>query len=663
MDLADYLPMFLAEATEHLQQLNLAIVRIEEVPDDAETVDQIFRIAHSFKGSSATMGFAGIAALTHHMEDVLELLRQRAGGLPRASVDVLFECLDALSVAVQSIEATGEEALDPTALIARLGSLIRPRAQAFAPEPADPMTPMVLAALAEGRRVVGLRVRLADDVAMPAVRAYMILAALGDHGAVLGSSPTEAWVETFTGTLVEAWLATEHEDDVVVAAVTGIADVQSVELRQADPPADEPDAVVLATPAPAPAPAHAAPRGATVPRAAASVRVDAERLDQLMHTMGELVVHRTHLESLAAQAAVPGIQQAMQDVTRASQALQAMVMRVRMIPVEVVLLRLPRLVRDLSTTLAKQVDLQLVGGDIELDRTVVDALGDPLVHLVRNALDHGLEGEAERVAAGKPALGVLEISARHSGANVLIEVRDDGRGIDPARVAAAAVARGLIGADAVEAIDTQRAVELLFAPGFSTASTTSEISGRGVGMDAVRTMIRELGGEVLMSSEIGVGTRAQIRLPLTLAIMPALVVGIGAAGASYAIPIDRVERILSLNGAQVRSVAGQAMLLLEDGTVPLHDGAEAFGHPGAGEALHAVVVRASDRRVAIGVSGLVGQRELVTRPLPAAAAARDGLVSGGAVLASGEITLIVDCDALAAARGASAIVPARGAGA
>jgi two-component system chemotaxis sensor kinase CheA len=641
MDLSEYLPMFLAEAREHLQELNLAVVRIEDAPDDAQTVDQIFRIAHSFKGSSATMGFEGIAALTHRMEDVLELLRQRRGGLSRDAIDVLLECLDALSAAVESIESTGSETLDPARLVERLGDLIRDDAPAPAVPEEDAMTPAVLEALAAGRRVVRVQVRLGDDVAMPSVRAFMVLAALGDHGELLGSSPAEEGIEGFDGRAIEAWVATEHEDDAVLTAVRAVADVASAELREAEAAPVEPGA-------PDPPEPVVAARTASPARAAATVRVDAERLDQLMHLMGELVVHRTHLESLAAESPIPGLASALQDVTRSSHALQAMVMQVRMIPVEAVFLRFPRLVRDLSTKLGKQVDLRLVGQDTELDRTVVDALGDPMVHLVRNSLDHGLEPPAERLAAGKPKEGVIEISARHAGSNVLITVRDDGRGIDPARIAAKAVERGLIAPEAAATIDAQRAVELLFTAGFSTADVTSDISGRGVGMDAVRTMIRELGGEVVMTSVHGEGTTAEIRLPLTLAIMPALVVeiGDGCDRAAYAIPIDRVERILHLPDQTVRSMAGRRMLLLDDGTLPLYDGARAFGHESVAPAEHAVIVRGGDRRVAVGVAHLVGQRELVTRPLPPEVGER-AAVSGGAVLSDGAITFIIDCDALA----------------
>ena len=319
-------------------------------------------------------------------------------------------------------------------------------------------------------------------------------------------------------------------------------------------------------------------------------------------------------------------------------------MQVRMIPVDIVFLRFPRLVRDLSTKLGKEVELKLVGKETELDRTVVDALGDPLVHLVRNALDHGLEHPDEREAAGKPRVGTVEIAARHAGGSVVIEVRDDGPGIDPQAVARKAAAKGLIEPDAVETIDMRGAVELLFGPGFSMAEVTSDISGRGVGMDVVRTKIRELGGEVVLDSIPGKGTTAQIRLPLTLAIVAALQVDV--AGAPFAIPLDRVERTLRLSDSMVRSVAGRRMLVLEDSVLPLLEGATTLGREPTQDHELVVIIRGQDRRLGLAVDELVGQRELVTRPLPSVVS--DGEpVSGGAVLADGRIALIVDCDALA----------------
>ncbi|HWM09140.1 MAG TPA: chemotaxis protein CheA [Solirubrobacteraceae bacterium] len=640
MDISEYLPMFLAEGREHLQELNLAVVRIEERPDDQDTVDEIFRIAHSLKGMSATMGFAGMAALTHEMEDVFELLRQRKGGLPREAIDVLLECLDALSAAVDAIDEAGEEQIEPSRLIERLKGLVRDDDPVEEEEKPAVELPLDLGELAGGRRVVQVSVTLSEDVQIPSVRAYMVLSALAELGETLACNPSPDEVETFSGGEIDAWMVSERADAELAAVVGAVSDVAHVDVFEAvsDAAVDTGEEVVEEA-APKEAPKKSGGHG----KGSSTVRVDAERLDQLMHFMGELVLHRTQVEALAADADVAGLSQAMQNLTRTSHALQAMVMQVRMIPVEAVFLRFPRLVRDLSTKLAKQVDLELIGKDTELDRTVVDALGDPLVHLIRNSLDHGLEGPEERAAAGKRRTGTLHLSARHAGGNVVIEVRDDGRGIDPAKVATKAVERGIITEEAAATVDSARAIELLFHPGFSTADVTSDISGRGVGMDAVRTSIRELGGEVLMTSELGEGTAAQIRLPLTLAIMAALLVE--ADGRPFAIPLDRIERTVRLADHTVRSVAGSRMLVMRDGVLPIVDASERFGGPARPDAEYAVVVRGATGSLAVTVSALFGQRELVTRPLPPEVAENSAL-SGAAVMSDGQIALIVDCDAI-----------------
>ncbi len=686
MDTSEYMPMFVAETREHLEHLNLAIVRLEENPRDRPTVEEIFRIAHSLKGMAATMGFSRVAELTHEMEDVFELLRQRTNGLPVEAIDTVFACLDALSVAVEAIETDGQETLDPAPLVTRLRSLVRPRT----PEQemarvgiADPLDhAAVLAAQEAGARVLRVHVTLGETVLMPAVRAHMVLAALTDHGEILASSPPPDGVEQFEGREIDAWIASDHEDEAIAADVRGVSEVFTVEVDEAPAPGVKHAAVAppvpeIAVPAPAPSPtatpgaaaekpavaevAPPAPKPAAEKPAAApiktaqtrTVRVDAERLDALMHSMGELVIHRTAVEALTANLEVEGLQHAVQELTRSSQALQAMVMQVRMIPVDVVFLRFPRLIRDLSTKLAKEVKLELVGSETELDRTVVDALGDPLVHLVRNAVDHGLERPDERLAAGKPRQGTIQIAARHAGGSVVIEVRDDGNGIDPHAIARKAMSLGMIDEEAAATIDMRGAVELLFTSGFSTAQTTSDISGRGVGMDAVREKIRQLGGEVVIDSTHGAGTLAQIRLPLTLAIVSALQVDV--SGEPFAIPLDRIERTLRLSEQTVRSVAGKPMLVLDDGVLPLLDGAQVFRRNVVSNHEFVVIIRTQDRRLALAVDDLVGQRELVTRPLPDIVS--DGEpVSGGAALADGRIALIVDCDALAAENSAAATI-------
>ena len=682
MDTSEYMPMFLAEAQEHLQELNLAVVALEDDPTNQDTVDGIFRIAHSLKGMSATMGFSAIAELTHVMEDVFEVLRQRADGLHREAITTVLACLDGLQGAVDSIERGGSEDLDPAALIEQLRTLIRDRTPDQELERAGgaiiPDPDVVAAVLADGGRILYVKVTLDPEVMMPAVRAHMVFAALNMHGEMIGSVPTPDGIENFEGHEIEAWIVSEHEEAELAKTATRVSDVERADISEFPASETAPDAVAapvtpaaaaseVAEPADAPAaadaPADAAPTpaapavaadAAAPPKeaptnaghsAARTVRVDAERLDTLMHLMGELVIHRTAVEAYTANINSPELQHAVQNLTRSSQSLQSMVMQVRMIPVDVVFMRFPRLVRDLSTKLEKDIELELVGRDTELDRTVVDSLGDPLVHLVRNSLDHGIEAPDVREAAGKPRTGTLTIAARHAGGSVVIEVRDDGAGVDPQAVARKAVERGLIDEENAKHIDTKQAIELLFAPGFSTADVTSDISGRGVGMDVVRTKIRELGGEVLMDSVHGKGTSAQIRLPLTLAIVSALQVDV--SGAPFAIPIDRVERTLRLGEHTVRQIAGRRVLSLEDGVIPLLEGAKTFGRAATGEHDLVVIVRGNDKRIGLTVDELVGQRELVTRPLPAVVS--DGQpISGGAVLADGQIALIVDCDALAA---------------
>jgi two-component system chemotaxis sensor kinase CheA len=665
MDTSEYLPMFLAECRENLQELNLAVVRLEEAPEDRETVDAIFRIAHSLKGMAATMGFEGMATLTHKMEDVFELLRQRGTGLTGEVVDVLLACLDALSGAVDAIDADGAESFDPAVLVERLGGLVRGRDDRDVPE-AEPVVgggrDVVLAPVGDGHTVLEIHAALAPDAQMPAVRAFQVLAAVAEHGDVLRSTPAEDDVDGFTGQIIEVLLATDQTADVVAAAVRAVPDVGDARVLEATAePVQEPAPlaaveeedvaelpVAVAPGQEAPAPTSAAP---TAKKGAQhrTVRVDAARLDQLMHLMGELVVQRTHVEALSAAADVPGLGQAMQELTRSSHALQAMVMQIRMIPVDAVFTRFPRLVRDVATRLGKQVELDLVGKETELDRTVVDAIGDPLVHLIRNALDHGLESPADRIAAGKAPTGKLTIGARHAGGSIAITVTDDGHGINPQKVAAVAVARGLITREQAQLIDMRAAIELLFTPGFSTAAEVGDLSGRGVGMDAVREKVRELGGEVTVSSVQGEGTVTEIRLPLTLAIMSALVVEAG--GQPFGIPLARVERTMRIDDHPVRSVAGAKMLVLKDEALPLRRGVDVFGGSAGNatdaEALdtHVVIVRGQEGAVALSVSKLIGQRELVTRPLPANVG-QEAAVSGAAVLSNGDIVLLADCDAL-----------------
>jgi two-component system chemotaxis sensor kinase CheA len=649
--------MFLAEGREHLQTLNLSLVRIERDPRDVETINDIFRVAHTLKGMSATMGFGRMASLTHEMENVMEGMKSRSDGLSQDALDTLFGCLDTLSCLVDEIEESGGEQSDPGDLVGRLQRLLAGGAAApgdeWAVAQAGPDADLVAAVDAAGLYVAAVTLVLADDVDMPGVRAFLAVRKAEEHGELVGCEPDLAVIEAgeIEAPEIRVWLATSADADVIAADLRGQEGVGSCDAVRYTPGAE-----LSAAPAPvvtgassdqASGAAAAAPaRPAAAPKhRAQTVRVEAERLDLLMHMMGEMVVQRTRLEAIAAGADHAELQSAVNDLSRVAQSLQQMVMQVRMVPVESVFMRFPRMVRDIASKLGKQVDLQIKGEDTELDRTVVEALGDPLVHLVRNAMDHGLETPEERIASGKPAQGTLEISAEHAGGEVVIEVREDGRGVDPAKVGAIAAARGLIPPESVDGLTPEEAVELLFRPGFSTAEVTTDISGRGVGMDAVRTMVRNLGGDCVIRSELGKGSTASIRLPLSLAILPALLVE--ADGAPYALPLDRVEQTIRISDYTLRSIRGEHAIVLRDQILPLHDlGRLLGGRPVDPASAAAVVCRAGTSRVGLLVERLVGQQELVTRPLPAVTDVGRALVSGGAVLGDGQIALIVDLDAM-----------------
>jgi two-component system chemotaxis sensor kinase CheA len=537
---AEYVELFLAEARENLETLNTAIVGVEADPTDTANVDVVFRVAHSVKGMAATMGYDQVAHLTHAMEDVFALLRERAGGLHREAIDVLFECMDMLSAMVEEIAEHGESRTDPTELEGRLRGLLRNR----------------------------------DDKEGLEVRAAVAEAVVADPALI------------------------DQPADLVGAAVK---DAQS----------------------------------------RATVRVEAARLDNLLHMIGELVVRRSSVEQLAIENGDPRLQAAVGELTRASQSVQDMVMRVRMVPIDTAFARLPRLVRDLSHQLNKEVVLEVEGRDTELDRTAVDALVEPLMHLVRNAIDHGIEEPAVRKKAKKPEAGNLLIAARHEGGEVVIAITDDGAGINTDAVIAHAKERGIVGS---ESLDEEQAIELLFTPGFSTRAEVTDVSGRGVGMDAVRSAVRGFGGDVSVRSEFGKGTTTELRMPLTLAILPALVVR--AAGDPYALQLDRVDRTFKLEEVTLTTTTGQPVVVFEDGAMPVVNLAESFNRESAsGSAQFMVTVRSADRQLALVVDEMIGRRELVTRPVPERIR-RDSPVSGGAVLASGEIAFIVDCEEL-----------------
>ncbi len=672
MDMGQYLGVFVAECRELIESLNLSIVELERTSDSAGTIDEIFRVAHSFKGISSTMGYDRMAGLTHEMEHLLDIVRSGGRAVDQQLITLLLACLDMLEHAVDGIEQHGDEGIQPDALVAQLaelshaavgdgGGAAAPTAVVEAVGDSGSVLPSP-DTLPEGVELLRVHVAIQDGCDANSIRAFMAYSAVESIAEPVWSVPAAEELDDWESSRLDLLVMRDGEElaGQLRDALARIPELASFDVQPYGAPVAAADTALLVEPVemdpaviepPTPTPTPAGAGGSSVKqRKSGTIRVDADRLDALMHLMGEVVVHRSTVEARIRERDLDGAAEAVQELRRSTQSLQAEVMNVRMVPVETSLMRMPRLVRDLSARLGKDVELKITGAETEIDRSVVDALGDPLVHLVRNGLDHGIETPEQRIAAGKPATATLEIGARHAGGNVIISVTDDGRGIDHDRIKAHAVERGIISAEEAAVLDPSGVVELLFRAGFSTAEVATDVSGRGVGMDAVRAMCREWGGDVELESTPGAGSVARIRIPLTLAVMTVLVVKAGAS--EVAIPIDRIERTIRLADCPRASLGGsQRMIRLGDDVVAELDLGSEVGYGADDEPAFGVIVHgAGGRRVVLAVRGLVGEHEAVTKPLPPALGREESFM-GAAVQGDGSVVLIVDCDHLVDAGG------------
>ncbi len=684
VDTSEYLGLFLDESRESLQALNASLLDLERDPGDSEPLTVIFRVAHSLKGMSATMGFNAMARLTHRMEEVLAAMRDDGAPVTPALTDSLFACLDTLQEMVNRVEGGDAEEVNASAVMDRLDQISHGAAPAAAAAetavtlaPPSAGTPLseyerMVVADAHERGLAVLRVDVAFDEGcrLAAARAFMVVQELEAHGDLITSEPPAEGVEAGeVGDGVAFWVAvaSDADEDEVRAGVLRVSEVSSCEVTRIEidedaSPEQEAEAGETA-PAAAPARAAASEKGGSESRfgrGASTVRVGTDRLDALMNLMGEMVIQRTRLAQLSSRHELSDLRGVVEDMSRVTDDLQTLIMQVRMMPVNAVFMRFPRMVRDLANTLDKRVDLVISGEDTELDRTVVDGLGDPLVHMLRNAVDHGLEPPEDRVAAGKDPTGTVSLSARHAGSSVVIEVRDDGRGMDPEALRASVVRKHLMDAGTAASLSDEEALQLVFLPGFSTAEQTTDVSGRGVGMDAVRTAITDLSGEVSIQSTIGEGSSFTIRLPLTLAIIQALLVEAGLdhggqSGQVWAVPLEAIEETVLVDPADARPVGGRPCVVLRDSVVPLVWLSERLDLGGPGSArepdgpLRVVVVHAGATRIGIVVDDLVGKQDVVIKHLPDFLGDVAG-VAGATILGDGSVALILDVAALAASQ-------------
>ncbi len=676
MDVNQYMGMFLDEAREHLQALNRCILELEVSPENHQLLDEIFRSAHTLKGMSATMGFHDIAEITHEMENVLDLLRKGQQQVTSGIINLLFKCLDFLEQLVEAIVSGAAVQLDTVGLVTRLREAAagkvadaKPAAVEAAVVPSAAETVMetshvdlneidqhvIDVADQKGLNAFEITVTLSEGCLLKAARAYLVFNALEDFGDIIKSVPEVDEIEkdnfdkSFTVVLVSA-----EETDRIQQAVMAISEVEQVAVKglaAGSPAAEKANAPVqAAAKEPGTEDTASSVVATTVvhkSKVSQTVRVDTDKLDSLLNLVGELVINKTRLDQIGSTHRLHDLVETIEAMDRITTDLQSVVMKVRMVPIGQVFNRFPRMVRDLARDLAKEINLVIEGEETELDRTVIDEIGDPLVHLLRNAIDHGVESPRERTAAGKPPAGEVRLVARQEGNNVVIEVIDNGKGMDSEVLKRKAVEKGLLTQVEADRLDQSEALKIVFLPGFSTAQAVTDVSGRGVGMDAVRSKIESLGGNVEVDTRLGQGSRFTIRLPLTLAIIQALLIALGEE--KYAIPLSAIDSTIKVNMSDIKTIQNREVILLRGSVIPVvrleHELQVPEKTGQENEELYIVIVQIGERRAGFLVDELIGQQEIVIKSM---GTLLGGIrcIAGATILGDGQVALILDVAAL-----------------
>ncbi|MHA6484379.1 chemotaxis protein CheA [Paenibacillus sp. strain BS8-2] len=683
MDMNAYLSMFIDESNDHLQALNENLLQLEGSPEDLSIVQSIFRSAHTLKGMSATMGFEDLAALTHEMENVLDLVRNSKLKMDPFIFDTLFKGLDALEAMVQDIVGGGTGKADVTSIVASLQNILKgdyklesaaapsskPNAQAnSASVYLDQFqSSILLQSIEAGQKPFYVQVSLEESCVLKAARAYMVFDLLERNGEIIKSDPAvqdleqEKFDRSFSiftiSTLSTEQLTEQIQNISEIATVTVTPlDAETLDSLTAAPAAAAVEApekpVEQATPAQSNNEQDTARKTqATAQSAPAAmnktIRVDIDRLDTLMNLFSELLIDRVRLEQLASEIKRNELTETVEHMSRVSSDLQNIVLKLRMVPVDSVFNRFPRLVRDLAKSLNKKMELIITGAETELDRTVIDEIGDPLVHLIRNSGDHGIESVADRIAAGKPETGTIHLRAYHSGNHVFIEVEEDGRGINQAKVLQTAIKNGVVSEEQASKLTPEEIQMLIFAPGFSTADKISDISGRGVGLDVVKTKITSLGGNVTVTSAEGKGTKFSVQLPLTLSIISAMLIKLGSE--KYAIPLSSIVETGIIQRSNILNVHGNQMVEFRNSIIPLVSLSGVLQSPDFDERneqeTEIVVIRKGDKLAAVMVDEFIGQSEIVLKSL-GKYLNHIYAISGATILGDGYVALIIDPNAL-----------------
>ena len=709
MDVSQYLGIFLDETNEHLQTLSDQLMILENEPENEDTINEIFRAAHSLKGMAGTMGYKRMQNLTHDMENVFSEVRNGKIKVDGHMVDILFQALDALEEYRENISENQDEGTnDNEPIITALQAILNgesaggaanqkaaasaaaaPSAEAAPASSADaasgkwkdivlhgPEEHVITEALRNNSNVFGFTVYIQETCILKAARAFLVFKALEELGEVIVSEPSVQDIEDekfdfdfslyFVTTSpiekVKEAIMSVSEIDHVVGGEIDLDNAKIVTDEDEEEPAQaESTEQAESTVSAAPATSSSAPAAATKDKAAdnrkggagkpavnRTVRVDIEKLDVLMNLVSELIIAKNSLVSFAtSETSHSGFNEQIEYLESVTTNLHESVMKVRMVPIESVVNKFPRMIRDLSKKLGKQMELHMSGEETELDRTVVDEIGDPLMHLLRNSADHGLESLEVRRERGKSEVGQIYLDAYQDGNNVVIEVRDDGNGIDTDAVKKKAIERGTITPEQAEIMSEKEIIDLLFLPSFSTAKVVSDVSGRGVGLDVVRSKIGALGGDVSVKTKLGEGSTWTIRLPLTLAIIQALMVVVG--GEKYAISLGSIQTIEDVAEDDIKYVEAREVINLRDTVIPiirLHEilGVESAKEPDANMVV--IIVKKGDQLAGLVVDELIGQQEIVIKSLGKYINCSSRLISGATILGDGEVALILDANVL-----------------
>lgn len=697
MDVSQYLEIFIDETKEHLQSLSDNLMVLEKEPENKDTINEIFRAAHSMKGMAGTMGYKRMQKLTHVMEDVFSEVRSDNIKVTADLVDVLFRCLDALEAYLDNIMNSADEGTEDNEEIVNLLKKTLDGGASSEEETAKPAAGQesaedkneseddqekrkyknfkfaeferhaIMEAGEENKNVFAATVYVQENCLLKAARAFLVFKELENLGEIVKSTPSVQDIEDEKFDLdFSICVITEQNEEKVREAILSVSEVDTVYMEKVDtsifeasaPKEEEAakanakeEATTAASQAAKAAEQKKAPAKAagSKPVINRSVRVDLEKLDELMNQVSELIIAKNGLVSASehdASLSSQNFTEQIEYLERITTNLHESVMKVRMMPIESVVNRFPRMIRDLSKKLGKQMDLFMSGEDTELDRTVIDEIGDPLMHLLRNSADHGLESTEQRIALGKPEKGSIWLNAYQDGNNVVIEVQDDGSGINVDKVRDKAIERGIVAPEQAQTMEDKEIVDFLFMPSFSTADKITDVSGRGVGLDVVKSKIEGLGGDIEVRTKKNEGSIFTIRLPLTLAIIQALMIELGEE--KYAIPLGSIQTIEDVPIEDIKYVQNKEVINLRGSVIPL---VRLYGlldcppREEEPESLTVVIVTKGDKLAGLVVDNLIGQQEIVIKPLGKYIHV-EKMISGATILGDGEIALILDANAL-----------------